>query len=203
MKLFIIVFISCTYLFSHEAFTDPILKGSPESQMRQNQEADRNGLSRIADSGELELFKENGLLIKIPETPGIKIDPRLDEQFHVVRPWTAKFLSDLGRKFKKRFKANLQINSATRTIVYQEHLAERNKNAAPVTGNTRSAHLTGAAIDLAKKPLTRKQKQWLRTELKELEKKGLIEATEEHFQAVFHVMVFMNYSLNNTQVALK
>lgn len=180
-------------LFSREAFTDQTLKGSPASLQKQNQEADRIGLTRIADDDELQLLKDHGLLIKIPKTTGIKIDRRLEERFHVVRPWTAKFLSDMGMEFKKRFKANLQVNSATRTAVHQENLAKRNKNAAPVTGETRSAHLTGAAIDLAKKPLTRKQRQWLRIELAALEKEGLIEATEERYQAVFHIMVFDSY----------
>ena len=203
MKLFIMVFISWTFIFSQKTFSSPILKGSPESQQRQNQEADRSGLSRVTNTVELDMLKKHGLLIKIPETPGIKIDPRLNEQFHVVRPWTAEFLSDLGKKFKKRFKSDLQVNSATRTIVYQEDLAKHNKNAAPVTGDTRSAHLTGAAIDIAKIPLTHKQKQWLRKELEELENENLIEATEEHFQAVFHIMVFMNYANSNTRLALK
>ncbi|MBP9842491.1 MAG: hypothetical protein KBC62_00645 [Candidatus Pacebacteria bacterium] len=203
MRLLIVVLIMYSCLFSREAFTNQTLKGSPASLQKQNQEADRIGLARIADDSELQLFKENGLLISIPKTTGIKIDPRLDERFHVVRPWTAKFLSDIGKSFKKRFKANLQVNSATRTLVHQENLAKRNKNAAPVTGETRSAHLTGAAIDLAKKPLTRKQKQWLRAELSELEKSGFIEATEEHYQAVFHVMVFDNYDPPKIKVVLK
>jgi len=203
MRLLLTALVLCSCFLSQGSLADPLLKGSPKSLLKQNLEADHSGLARIADSAELELFKENGLLIKIPKTTGIKVDSRLAEQFHVVRPWTAKFLSDLGKKFRKQFRARLQVNSATRTVEHQEKLALTNPNAAPTTGNTRSAHLTGAAVDLAKKPLTRKQKQWLRGELKNLEQKDLIEATEEHHQAVFHVMVFPRYDQDTIHVALQ
>jgi hypothetical protein len=186
-----------------EGQCNSVLKGSPASLLRQNQEADYSGLTRIEDRAELELFKEKGLLVTIPQTSGIKIDKRLDKQFHVVRPWTAQFLIDLGKNFKKRFKSSLQINSATRTVERQNELAKNNKNAAPATGDTRSSHLTGAAIDIAKKPLSRAQKKWLRVRLVELEKKDLIEATEEQYQAVFHIMVFPRYDQTVVRVALK
>lgn len=203
MKLLLLTLFTCAYLISPGGHAEVTLKGSQASQIKQNLEADKSGLVRITNTEELALFKEQGLLVKIPKTPGIKIDPRLDEQFHVVRPWTAKFLSNLGRKFRARFGQNLQINSATRTIERQEQIARNNKNAAPTEGDTRSSHLTGASIDIAKKPLSRAQKRWLRTQLKDLEHKDLIEATEERYQAVFHVMVFERYDPITVRIALK
>jgi hypothetical protein len=203
MKLLSVALLVSVYLLSTEGRADSILKGSPESLLKQNLEADRSGLTRIADSTELEQLKEQGHLIDIPRTKGIKIDRRLAEQYCVVRPWTAKFLADLGKSFQKHFRSKLQINSATRTIKRQNEIAKYNKNAAPITGETRSSHLTGATVVIAKKPLNYSQKKWLRSRLRKLEQMDLIEVTEEHNQAVFHIMVFERYVPMKVRVALK
>ncbi len=174
----------------HIAHGEPLLKGSPESQIKQNVEADRIQLVRIINDVVLEEMIAGGLLVKIPDTPGVKIDVRLPERFRFVRPWVATFLIELGKDFKVRFGEEIQINSAVRTIEYQVQISSRNKNAAPIMGEKRSSHLTGSAIDIAKLPLTEEQKLWLRARLVALELSNAIEATEEHYQAVFHIMVF-------------
>jgi len=201
LKLFLFALGSFTCFFLQPVQADPILKGSIASQIKQNHEADKSGLIRIADSEELELFKENGLLIKIPDALGVKIDPRLDARFCYIRPSTARFLINLGKEFQMRFNASLQINSAIRTVERQKIIAENNLNAAPTEGDRMSSHLTGASIDIAKKPLNRVQKKWLRAKLMKLELDDLIEATEEHRQAVFHIMVFERYKSNEVLIA--
>ena len=186
---------------SQVARSEPLLKGSPESQIKQNAAADRSELIRIKDDTELETMKATGQLVHIPDTPGVRVDARLHERFRFVRPWVATFLVDLGKDFKERFGEEIQINSAVRTIEYQIEISGRNRNAAETTGEKRSSHLTGSAIDIAKLRLTGEQKLWLRTRLVTLELGNTIEATEEHYQAVFHVMVFPEYEVPQVRTA--
>lgn len=195
MTLFFLFFVGRT------AYSEPLLKGSPESQIKQNRVADTYNLPRIENDAELEEMKAEGLLVRIPDTLGIKIDERLDERFRYVRPWVATYLIKLGRDFYNRFGTDIQINSAVRTVVYQVGISGRNKNAAPATGEKRSSHLTGSAIDIAKLPLTREQKHWLRPRLVNLELSNTHEATEEHHQAVFHIMVFPDYEVPPVKTA--
>jgi hypothetical protein len=205
MKLLQIAFLVFVYLFSQEGYPDPVFKGSKQSQIRQNLEAERNELTPIANDVELEELKAQGHLVKIPETIGLKIDPRLEEKYRYVRPWTARFLVVFGKKFHQRFRSEVQVNSAVRTIERQKVIAfvEDNKNAAAITGELRSSHLTGSTVDIAKLPLTRDQKRWIRSQLAKLEhgKKG--EVTEEFNQAVFHFMVYKQYDQQQTLVAMQ
>ncbi len=182
-----------------EKITKPSLRGSPESLEKQNRMADMENLSRIQDDAQLAKFIEQGLLVPIPEGVTIRIDPRLSEKYRYVRPWVSQFLIDVGKDFFERFKKSLWINSAVRPTDYQEKLRERNKNAAPTNGSKQSSHMTGATIDIAKIPMlkdksaAREQLVWMRKRLLDLEGRDLIEATEEHVQAVFHVMISKKY----------
>lgn len=197
----VFVFFVSACLLTTGSYAQSLLQGSFASQEKQNREADTNDLTRIEDDVQLAQFKERGLLVKIPATNGIAIDARLDEKYGWVRPWTAEFLKTLGDEFYARFKTEFQINSATRTVVYQAHLTKQNGNAAPPLGPRRSSHLTGATIDIGKKNLRPEHIVWLRQKLKVYEKRNIVEATEEHHQAVFHVMVFKRYTEPNVVVA--
>ncbi len=196
---------SLTLLFvlfgAHIAYGEPLLKGSPESQIKQNQIADKSDLVRITNADQLEEMKRSGHLVQIPETRGIKIDDRLASHFRYVRPWVAIYLTRIGKDFHDRFGVDIKINSAVRTIEHQIHLSRRNKNAAPVDGHKRSSHLTGSAIDIAKLPLTEEQRIWLRQRFVADEISHKIEATEEHWQAVFHIMVFPDFDSLPVQTA--
>ncbi len=172
----------------------PSLRGSPESQRRQNEKADKVNLSRIKDDAQLEKFKELKLLVPIPQNETVQIDPRLAEKWRWVRPWTTKFLKDIGREYYSQFKKPIQVNSAVRTVERQNELRGTNRNAASTEGDKKSSHLTGAAIDIAKIGMSPTELVWMRNRLLALEKRALIEATEERRQLVFHIMVFKNYS---------
>ena len=180
------------FLTALEASAEPLLKGSDASQRRQNAVADYYGLVRIENDEQLEEMIRAGLLVKIPESTGIKIDKRLPENLHYVLSYVVDYLTKLGRDFYKEFGAELQINSAVRTIIYQAHLGGVRKisNAASPYGEKRSSHLTGATIDIAKLPLTKEQLIWMRKRLVAEEINYILEATEEHRQAVFHIMIF-------------
>jgi hypothetical protein len=69
-----------------------------------------------------------------------------------------------------------------------------NRNAAPIEGDTASSHLAGVTVDITKKHLTYAQIKWIRQYLLDMKDRGLVEAEEEHWQAVFHIMVSDRYT---------
>lgn len=169
------------------------LKGSPESMERQNVRADEDNLFRVSEKS-LQYFKDRGLLVPLSATKSIKIDSRLSEKYRWCRPCTKKFLTDLGEEYEARFGRPIQVNSAVRTIEHQQLLRVTNGNAAPHTpGPRQSSHLTGATVDLAKLGMSLDEMAWMRRVLSNLMQEGLIEAVEEHRQAVFHIMVLGKY----------
>lgn len=171
----------------------PSLHGSHRSMDAQIHEAKRSDLSFIDDDEALERMIRGGYLVPIPVNDHLMVDYRLDEKWHFVRPWTAHFLLDLARDFHKKFGRKLQVNSAVRTVERQEEIRRQNGNAAAPDGHRRSVHPTGAAIDIGKIGLDEPHILWLSVRLLRLEERGLIEATSERRQLVFHVMVFKRY----------
>jgi uncharacterized protein YcbK (DUF882 family) len=169
------------------------LRGSHASQKKQNKEADREKLTRIETDAQLQKFKQAGLLVQLPQNEAVQIDDRLEQKWRWCRPWTAIFLRDLGKSYFAEFHESLQVNSAVRTIEYQQQLHKYNGNAAGTTGDRQSSHPTGATIDIAKKELNHEQLKWMRKRLLSFEKQNVIEATEEKKQSVFHIMVFNTY----------
>lgn len=174
------------------------LKGSDESQRWQNHMADLDHLNRIQNQAELLQLEKKHLLVPLPETSTICIDPRLkrDAMYCYTRPWTRKFLKDMALAFVQQFPgSSFQVNSAVRDRVRQRNLQKQgNHNAAAVSGPKASSHLTGATIDIAKHEMSKAELAWWRKALLCLERQGLIEATEESNQAVFHIMVFKRYA---------
>ena len=132
----------------------PALKGSHEILLRQNQVADRDGLDRIHDDDEIVALRRLRLLVPIPVTDTLVVDERLPSNRRYCRPWTAQFLSTMARAYYMRFHTPLQVNSAVRTVEFQQRLLRTNGNAAPAEGDTASPHLTGQAVDLAKHGLS-------------------------------------------------
>lgn len=171
------------------------LRGSRESQYRQNEQADKEDLQRIKDGSELQELKASGALVPLPENEFIGIDEsEIDVRLRWCRPWTKEFLLDIGKGFHKQFGKKPRVTSAVRTIEDQRRLRKINRNAALPDGERASSHLTGSAIDIGKKGMTPKEMAWIRRELLSLEAAVLIEATEEsRNQSNFHVMVFRNY----------
>ena len=172
---------------------NPLLRGSHESLVRQNEEIDRLGLPRIADDQQLELLEERQELVPIQETRSLRIHPQLEPKNRYCRPWTLEFLNDLSNAYYQEFHQPIQVNSAVRTIEQQHRLRRHNRNAAPEAGETASSHLAGLTVDLSKRGLSRHQKKWINAYLLNLKDQGLIEPAEERRQAVFHIMVSEHY----------
>jgi len=171
----------------------PPLRGSRASLLRQNERDDAEGLVRIADDAQLDEFEEEGKLVPVPASMGLRVNAALPMDRRYCRPWTARFLADLARSHFQRFGRPLQVNSAVRTIAFQRHLELINGNAAPAEGDLASPHLTGAAVDIGKRGMSFQEIAWMRAWLLPLEMAGKIDVEEEFEQACFHIDVYQNY----------
>ena len=171
----------------------PPLKGSHEILVHQNQVADRDGLSRIQNDNDLLQMRNQKLLVALPASSFLEVDERLPENRRYCRPWTAEFLATMARAHYAHFHTPLQVNSAVRTVEFQQHLMHINGNAAPAEGDTASPHLTGQAIDIAKHGLSLTEIAWMRGYLLPLVQEGKVDVEEEFQQSCFHISVYKKY----------
>jgi hypothetical protein len=171
----------------------PPLKGSHEILVHQNEVADRDGLDRIQNDEDLLDMRNQRLLVSLPTSNALQIDEHLPVNRRYCRPWTAQFLATLARAHYAHFHTPLQVNSAVRTIEFQQRLVHINGNAAPAEGDTASPHLTGQAIDIAKHGLSLTEVAWLRGYLLPLVQEGKVDVEEEFQQACFHISVYKKY----------
>ncbi len=169
------------------------LKGSREVLVHQNVMADAAGLDRIEDDDDLARLKRLRLLIDIPVSESLRVNPQLNANRRCARPWTVKFVTDTARAFHAKFGVALQVNSAVRTMAYQRRLQRTNGNAAAVEGETASPHLTGQAIDFGKRGMSLAEIAWMRAYLLPLMQAGKIDVEEEFQQACFHISVYKSY----------
>jgi hypothetical protein len=171
----------------------PPLRGSREILLHQNEVADREGLERIQNDADLLDMRNKHMLVPLPTSYALDVDERLPENRRYTRPWTAQFLANMARAHYAHFHTPLQVNSAVRTVEFQEHLLHINGNAAPAEGDTASPHLTGQAVDIAKHGLSRTEIAWMRGYLLPLIQEGKIDVEEEFQQACFHISVYKKY----------
>jgi LysM repeat protein len=169
------------------------LYGTHEILVHQNIIADVEGLKRIQTTAELDTMIRDGDLVPLPLSSGLIPDDHLAENRRYCRPWTAKFLEDLSRAHDKLFGRPLRITSAVRTARFQRRLSRRNANAAPTSGEIASPHLTGEAIDIGKKGMSRHEIAWMRDVLGKLQAAGKLDVEEEFHQACFHISVYKTY----------
>ncbi len=172
----------------------PMFRPSHDSQLRQNEEIDRLGLPRIQDDAQLEALKASGELVPIEASEALKIEPSLDPSRRFCRPWTRDFVQDLSEVYYRQFHAQIQVNSAVRTVKVQKKLRRRNRNAAPAEGDTASSHLAGITVDLQRRGLTIEQMRFVEHYLFYLKALDLVEPEEERRHWCFHVMVSERYS---------
>ena len=173
---------------------NPVLKGSHESQLRQNEEIDRLQLPRIADQAQLEELERNHELVPIEESTALHWSPAIQADKRYSRPWTNQFVQDMSDAYYNEFHVPMQVNSAVRTMEQQQKLRRHNRNAAPELGDIASSHLAGITVDLAKRGLSKQQHQWIVDYLKNMRDQGMVEAAEERRTRCFHVMVSERYT---------
>ncbi len=173
---------------------NPLFRPSHDSLLRQNEEIDRLDLPRIQNDAELEALKTSGALVPILESDSLKIERGLDPSRRYCRPWTRDFVQDLAEVYYRQFHAQIQVNSAVRTVKTQKKLRRHNRNAAPAEGDTASSHLAGITVDLQRRGMTKEQIRFVEHYLFYLNALGLVEPEEERRHWCFHVMVSDHYS---------
>jgi hypothetical protein len=166
------------------------LRGTHDSLVRQNERSEEENLERIENDADLHDRIARGLLVHVPESASLAVNPTLPEDRRYCRPWTAGFLIGFARAFHAEFHAPIIVSSAVRTVEYQMRLMRINGNAADAEGDIVSPHLTGATIDIAKSGLSRRELQWMRRELLAYQNAGLIDVEEEFHQRCFHITVY-------------
>ena len=169
------------------------LRGSHENLLRQNLRVSEDDLERIQDDAQLQELTTKGALVSLPQEKYVEVSPKLPEERRYCRPWTRDFVSDISQKYYAQFHGPIVVTSAVRTVEYQEKLRRHNHNAAPEDGDTASPHLTGATIDIGKRGMSRKQLQWTRDYLLNMQNLGLADVEEEFRQRVFHITVYRDY----------
>jgi hypothetical protein len=173
------------------------LKGTRESLVRQNQRVlQEDDLERIQDSAALDFLTRTNRLVPLPEGRGLRMASHLAPDRRYCRPWTARFLMEFASAHHSKWGGAIQVNSAVRTVEYQQWLRRRNRNAADLEGETASPHLTGATIDISKRWMSRHQLKWMRDYLLSLQNAGLIDVEEEFRQRIFHITVYKAYDQN-------
>ena len=171
----------------------PVLHGSHDSLVRQNEEIDRLGLPRIADDEQLDDLEQAHELVPIRESRTLAIHPQLAPQDRFCKSWTREFLQDLAAAHYRQFHSPIQVNSAVRTVAQQQRLRRYNHNAAPTSGDTESSHVAGLTVDVSRRGMGRAERKWMEQYLLNLKEQGLIETAEERREPVFHIMVAKRY----------
>src|SRR5258708_2756751 len=103
-------------------FWNPLLRGSHESLLRQNEEIDQQGLPRIEDDAQLQQLVEREELVPLYDTKFLRVAANIKEDRRLCRLVTRDFLDDLSRDYYEQFHDKIQVNSAVRTVEQQRVL---------------------------------------------------------------------------------
>jgi hypothetical protein len=143
---------------------------------RMYDQAVQDGLTFYETSNAVQWAAARGELVQLRSNRGYDLHR---VAFPYVRPATLSFVDFLSGDYSRACGQTLVVTSGVRPESRQ-----------PANSSVRSVHPTGMAVDL-RKPRGRCL-TWLRRELLTLEGDSVIEATEEHHPAHFHVAVFAN-----------
>src|SRR5438270_3637490 len=89
---------------------NPVLKGSMDSMVRQNEEIDRLQLPRITDNEQLVELERTQELVPIQETRSLRVSASIQQDKRYARPWVIQFLDDMSAGFYKQFHQPMQVN---------------------------------------------------------------------------------------------
>jgi hypothetical protein len=161
---------------------------TPEAQAAQNEVIDRLGLMRIQNDQQLTSLELSGTLVPLhPEYGTLTVSPRLPARRRACLYTTSMLLLDVSRAYFKAFRTTLTVTSAVRTTRDQKQLLRWNRNAAPASGPMASSHLTGAAVDIARRGMTGVQTRFMEQTLLEEALLGRVIVLEENGQMCFHI----------------
>jgi len=190
--------------------TDCMVRGqatliASSAELRQeNLIADKCRISEIKDKANLKWYIEQGFLVPLRDaddedyevSPDLaEGDPDDPELYLYARPWTKDFIETLAARAHTELGIRIMITSLVRPEEYQQRLRDYNSYAA-----RESTHPTGATVDISLSDLTWRQRNWIRKYMLDLERDGLVEATEERGNYCMHVFVHPSFtpSVKNT-----
>jgi hypothetical protein len=150
------------------------LRGSRRSVNRSYHYAVAHDLTFFETSKGVRRALNRGRFVRLGSSPHYVLH---EVSFPYATPTTRLFVRRLAAQYHNACGERLVITSAVRPESTQ-----------PANSSPRSVHPTGLAIDL-RRPKG-KCLRWLRSTLLVLEKRGVIDATEEHHPVHFHVVVF-------------
>jgi nucleoid-associated protein YgaU len=150
------------------------LRGSMASVERMYDQAVHDGLTFYETSNAVHWAAARGELVQLRTDRGYELHR---VAFPFVRPATLTFIERLAGEYDQTCGEPLVVTSGVRPESRQ-----------PANSSQRSVHPTGMAVDL-RRP-TGRCLTYLRRVLLNMEGSGVIEATEEHHPAHFHVAVF-------------
>jgi hypothetical protein len=169
------------------------LYGSHEVLLHQNEMAKKEGLEQIKNDKELKHLVDIGSLVPIPISQKLLVDKRLPINRRYCRPWTAQFLSDISVSYYQKFKKPLVVDSAVRPVSVQKQLIRINHNAAAITGEAASPHMTGISVDISKHNFSKEELEWMRNYLLLDGLQNFLDVEEEFRQRCFHISVYKEY----------
>jgi hypothetical protein len=151
------------------------LRGSPQSVERMYQQARGAGLHFFLTGRGIRNAAEDGAFVKLTPSRDYTLK---GVSYPYVKPTTRLFVERLAAQYHSACGERLVVTSAARPR--SMHL---------FNSVSRTVHPTGMAVDLRRSSRA-SCRNWLRSTLLSLEGAGVLEATEEHHPAHFHVAVF-------------
>lgn len=151
------------------------LRGSRQSVDRMYQHARSTGLHFFLTGRGIRDAAEEGAFVKLATGRDYALE---GVSYPYVKPTTRVFVERLAAQYREACGERLVVTSAMRPR--SMHL---------FNSVDRTVHPTGMAVDVRRSGRAR-CRTWLRSTLLSLEGEGVIEATEEHNPAHFHVAVF-------------
>lgn len=169
-----ILAIAAVFGYPHQSVAQS-LRGSMASVERMYDHAVRDSLTFYETTNAVHWAAARGELVQLHTDHGYELHR---VAFPYVRPATLEFVERLAGDYDQKCGEELVVTSGVRPESRQ-----------PSNSSQRSVHPTGMAVDL-RRPANWHCLTWLRRELLALEGTGVVEATEEHHPAHFHVAVF-------------
>jgi uncharacterized protein YcbK (DUF882 family) len=163
-----------------------VLRGSPSSVDLMYNTAHVRDLQFLRTPADIYEATKTGALQLISVTRDLELNR---VQYPFVLPNTLRFADSLAKAYHRECGERIVVTSGARAVDKQP------RNASP-----KSVHPTGMAIDF-RKPRTPACLEWLRLTLANLEKAGVIEATEEKHPPHFHVAVLHQRPAPHIQMA--
>jgi LysM repeat protein len=153
------------------------LHGSPESVERMYDFANAHGLPFYLTQTNVDEAVKHGRLVPLTG----------DSVYELTSGVGFSYATREAKQFVKEFAPQYQAACGAPLIVSS---AVRPTNRQPRNANPHSVHPTGIAVDF-RRPFAGACLDWVRGALAELERRGIIEATEEHHPVHLHVAVLV------------